>query len=83
MPKTYYRVWVHPTKSGDDYYYRFKTLREAVIWYNKNKGNPKFAEVERPMIAVGDKEKYITQKELGNYSQPHNTYLDSVRNLVG
>lgn len=54
------RVWVHPKKGGDDYYYTFKTLCKAkdfIFKFPKSKGRVE----DTPLIAFGGYE--MTAKE--------------------
>ena len=49
-----YRVWVHPAKGGDDYFYAFKTPHEALAYYNKARFSSKYRIVEKPITATYD-----------------------------
>jgi hypothetical protein len=48
-----YRVWVHPTKGGDDYYYRSDTYKE-IIAIRKDSLNEGY--VEKPLGVIQDKD---------------------------
>jgi hypothetical protein len=62
-----YRVWVHPAKGGDDYFYAFETPHEALRFYNKVRFSAKYRQVERPLTATSTgkrwKERHTTSAE--------------------
>ena len=48
-----YRVWIHPKKGGDDYYYRAKTFEE-IIRIRQSSLNKGYC--EKPLGVVKDKD---------------------------
>jgi hypothetical protein len=46
-----FRVWVHPVKGGDDYFFAFRSLNDAKDWSAEHQGDPKYKIVESPLIA--------------------------------
>lgn len=54
------RVWVHPAKGGDDYWYVFKTLKGASNWSKLNQNNPKYTRVETPLVAYAGYEMSVS-----------------------
>jgi hypothetical protein len=57
------RVWAHPTKGGDDYYFVFKTIPSAYAFIARYKYEPKRLKKEvpetEPLIAYKGREMFI------------------------
>lgn len=49
------RVWCHPTSGGDDFYYTFKTVKEAELFIKYNSFRPE----EKPLVAYDGFEMYV------------------------
>ncbi|MEM7666239.1 MAG: GCN5 family acetyltransferase [Pseudomonadota bacterium] len=55
-----YRVWCHPSEGGDDYYYAFEHLSDALVFADTD------PEAERPLALVLQRE-WLDEPEAGQY----------------
>ena len=82
-----YRVWVHPVKSGDDYYFAFKTPHAALAKYNAIRFSSKYAQVEKPITATFERgRKYYAKEHVtthGEYAYYESSGRNSVDEMLG